>query len=1530
MENTINLADSKNTFTQAARPLRVGIDVGSTTVKIVVLADDDKILYGDYQRHRADIRATIIKVVSEAFDKITKELPLGDKQPISVKVTGSGGLSVSQWLGIPFVQEVVAATTAVKKLIPKTDVVIELGGEDAKITYFTGGVEQRMNGSCAGGTGAFIDQMAALLETDAEGLNKLAAGAKMVYPIAARCGVFAKTDVQPLINEGARREDIAASIYQAVVNQTISGLACGKPIRGNVAFLGGPLHFMDQLRAAFIKTLNLTEEETIVPENSQLFVAAGTAFSAERVHKVLGKATNKPFPTIASFRETLSNLSGAEMSEVQRLEPLFNDQAELDAFRERHAQEKALRGDLNSASGPLFLGLDAGSTTTKAVLIDQKGAILWDFYDVNAGNPVELAVRVLKHLYEILPKNCYIARSVSTGYGEALFQAALGVDAGEVETITHYRAADFFVPGVEFLLDIGGQDMKCLRMKDGAIVSIQLNEACSSGCGSFLSTFANSMSLDIKEFSKRALLAKKPVDLGSRCTVFMNSRVKQAQKEGATIDDISAGLSYSVIKNALFKVIKLRRASEIGTKVVVQGGTFYNDAVLRAFEKIAGVNVFRPDVAGLMGAYGSALIAYDQWLDLTAPKPGQEKGWVAPKVVSNIATLEQLDSFKVDLSLTRCGGCQNNCLLTINTFTTNGAKRQFITGNRCEKGLERHQLKDADNVDGSNKKNTGIEENEHYKLPNLFDWKYKRLFQHYIPLRPEEAPMGDVGIPRVLNMYENYPLWFTFFTKLGFRVRISPRSNKAIYEKGMESIPSESVCYPGKISHGHIESLIKMGIKFIFYPCAPYEKQEDPGAGNHYNCPIVTSYPEVLRNNIDALRDDSQGINFMNPYLPIYDRARLGERLYEEMHASFPNLTKEQVVAAADAAWAEQEQFKKDVQTAGEQALEEIITLGVNGIVLSGRPYHLDPEINHGIPEMIHGLGLAVFTEDSVAHLGTVERPLRIVDQWVYHNRLYRAASFVAGMPNLEIVQLTSFGCGLDAVTADQVDEIMRAKSRMYTLIKIDEGSNLGAVRIRIRSLIAAVKERQRNRRILPKKPASFQRQVFTKEMKYTHTILAPQMSPIHFRLVEKAFQMSGYNFVVLDAVDPKAVDTGLKFVNNDACYPSILVVGQMISALESGKYDLNHVSLMITQTGGGCRATNYIGFIRRALKDAGWGHIPVISLSAQGFEDNPGFKITPGLLHRAMMALMTGDVLMRCLYRVRPYEAVPGSANALYEKWNGRALKQLESLSIHKYHKVLKGIVKEFDELPILPVKKARVGVVGEILVKFHPTANHDIVGTIEHEDAECCMPDLADFLFYTFSDGIFRHRELAFPKKEERTGRMLVWFLERYRGYAKKLLKKSRRFTPPSLIYDMMKTVDGIVQTGNIAGEGWFLTAEMIELIHSGVPSIACIQPFACLPNHVTGKGMIKELRRRFPEANISAIDYDPGASEVNQLNRLKLLLSNAPIGKNPDEMPDGKIWTKDGPVEPTIIYASGGAGLVDDDPVSPIVAPAQTAAV
>jgi len=1458
---------------------RIGIDIGSTTIKIVILDSFDNIIFSSYTRHRSDIRSTMISSLEQALEKIND-----DDAKLSIIATGSGGLGISEALKIPFIQEVTAATKACTMLEPSPDVVIELGGEDAKITYFQdGNTEQRMNSSCAGGTGAFIDQMAALLETDAKGLNELAKNATTTYPIAARCGVFAKTDVQPLINEGARREDIAKSIFQAVVIQTISGLACGKPIRGKVAFLGGPLHFLSELKKAFIETLKLSPNNIIAPENSQVFVALGSALSlkacdsktsfnvkSEKSSFIQTKTEKDSSKTIKlkDFRLSLYKVSTFQLSEVKRLSPLFKNEEELNDFRERHKKNVAKKAKLENAKGSLFLGLDAGSTTTKAVLIDEEGNVLWSFYDVNQGNPIKQALLILKTLYNLIPSGAEIAYSASTGYGEKLFQVALGVDIGEVETIAHYKAASFFLPGVEFLLDIGGQDMKAMQIKNGAISSIQLNEACSSGCGSFLDNFARSLGLKIEEFSDLALLAKEPVDLGSRCTVFMNSRVKQAQKEGSCVGDISSGLSYSVIKNALFKVIKLRNTESIGKKVIVQGGTFNNDAVLRAFELVAGKQAVRPDISGLMGAYGVALIAKDVWLQKGKPK-------------TTLASLSSLESFDVKLDLTRCKRCQNNCMLTINTFYVDSIKRLFVTGNRCERGREGVE-RDLGITSAT------IEAKDKKVIPNVFKWKAKRVFD-YKKLSKENAPRGEIGIPRILNMWENYPFWFTFFTKLGFSVVLSPPSSHTIYEMGLETIPSESVCYPAKISHGAIEALLKAGIKTIFYPCVPFEKKEDKTANNHYNCPIVTSYSETLRNNIEVLRQD-ESITFFNFFVPYYDRKLTAKTLFKELSKKY-SLSFSEVKKAVDEAWKEADTFRKETQKKGEEVLKEIEKEGLLGIVLAGRPYHVDPELNHGIPEMIEDLGVAVLTEDSVAHLGKVERPLRVVDQWSYHNRLYRAASFVATQKNIELVQLTSFGCGLDAVTQEQVEEILERKNRMYTLIKIDEGANLGAIRIRIRSLLSCVEERKKNTSMnLTPNLSSFvpnlrKKIIFTKEMAKRYTILAPQMSPIHFDLLEKAFECSGYNLEILDNASTSAIDVGLKYVNNDACYPAIIVAGQMIEALQSGRYNLNETALIITQTGGGCRATNYIGFIRKALSDANLSHIPVIALSHVGIEKHPGFKLSFQLIDRALKTLCLGDLLMRVLYRTRPYEAEEGASNRLYKFYATRIKEEIKNMNLFSYHRIIKDIVESFDCLPLKDVKKPRVGVVGEILVKFHPLANNDIFSTIEKEGAECVVPDLVDFFLYTLYAGIYKNTELdhkVFKSLMFKTG---IAFIEAYRGYAKKMLKKSKRFIPTTSIYELAKSVDDILQLGNMTGEGWFLTAEMIELIKMGVPNIACVQPFACLPNHVTGKGMIKELRRRYKNVNISPIDFDPGASEVNQLNRLKLLLANAKIGEHPD---------------------------------------------
>ncbi|NCB93242.1 MAG: 2-hydroxyglutaryl-CoA dehydratase [Clostridia bacterium] len=1397
----------------------LGIDIGSTTVKIAILNEENDILFSDYERHFANIQETLAGLLKKAGEKLG-ELTV---HPV---ITGSGGLALAKHLEVPFVQEVIAVSSALQERAPLTDVAIELGGEDAKIIYFEGGnIEQRMNGICAGGTGSFIDQMASLLQTDASGLNDYAKDYKALYPIAARCGVFAKTDIQPLINEGATKEDLAASIFQAVVNQTISGLACGKPIRGHIAFLGGPLHFLSELKHAFIRTLKLDDEHTIVPDNSHLFAAIGSALNADEDVNV----------SLSEMEQRLTNSVKLDF-EVERMEPLFASQEEYDSFNDRQSQYNVVTAEIENYEGDCFLGIDAGSTTTKAALVGEDGSLLYSFYSSNDGSPLATTIRAIKDIYTKLPDTARIAYSCSTGYGEALIKAALLLDEGEVETVSHYYAAAFFNPEVDCILDIGGQDMKCIKIKNHTVDSVQLNEACSSGCGSFIETFAKSLNYSVQDFAKAALFAEHPIDLGTRCTVFMNSKVKQAQKEGASVADISAGLAYSVIKNALYKVIKVSDASELGKQIVVQGGTFYNDAVLRSFEKIADCQAIRPDIAGIMGAFGAALIARERF------EEGQE---------TSMLSIEKINELKYTTSMANCKGCTNSCRLTVNRFS---GGRQYISGNRCERGIGKQKNKD--------------------NIPNLFDYKYKKIFG-YTPLEADKAIRGKVGIPRVLNMFENYPFWFTFFTKLKYQVVLSPTSTRKIYELGIESIPSESECYPAKLAHGHVSWLIKQGVKFIFYPCIPYERTEFPDAVNHYNCPIVTSYAENIKNNVDELNDPS--IVFKNPFLAFTSEEIAVTRLVEE----FSDIPSQEVEQAAHAAWKELEHMRQDIKRKGEETLEYMEKTGRRGIVLAGRPYHIDPEIHHGIPEMINSYGIAVLTEDSVSHLAPLERPIRVNDQWMYHTRLYAAANFVKEREDLDLIQLNSFGCGLDAVTTDEVQEILSDSGKVYTCLKIDEVNNLGAARIRVRSLLAAIRTRNKMKQKRIIKPSSISKVSFTEEMRKKYTILCPQMSPIHFSILQAGFNASGYNLEVLPNDNKQAVDVGLKYVNNDACYPSLMVVGQIMQALLSGQYDLNKVAIIMSQTGGGCRASNYIAFIRRALKKADMEQIPVISINLSGLESNPGFKITPGLARRLAYGCIFGDILMKCVYRMRPYELKKGSANRLHKKWEKISIDFVSGkhLSHTRFKQICRTMIRDFDHLPIdETLKKPRVGIVGEILVKFLPAANNHLAQLLEKEGAEPVVPDLIDFMCYSFYNQNFKHEYLGFKKSAAVTANAGIAAINWLRSAATEEFKKSRHFEPPANISDLAKMASPIVSIGNQTGEGWFLTGEMMELIHSGASNIVCTQPFGCLPNHVVGKGVIKAIRRKHPDANIVAIDYDPGASEVNQLNRIKLMLSTA----------------------------------------------------
>ncbi|KAB7788699.1 acyl-CoA dehydratase activase-related protein [Bifidobacterium leontopitheci] len=1676
----VNTAPDAGAAAASGKPLRVGLDIGSTTVKAVVLDQSDALadtLFSDYRRHHANVRATVAGLLKDIHARLV-DLGRGD-EPVRLAITGSGGLALADNLHVPFIQEVIAETRAIDEEYPQADVIIELGGEDAKITYLKPTPEQRMNGSCAGGTGAFIDQMATLLDTDASGLNEYAKDYKTLYPIASRCGVFAKTDLQPLINDGAAKPDLAASIFTAVATQTIAGLASGRPIHGTVIFLGGPLFFMSELREAFHRALAGKVDEFIVPKDAHLYVAYGSALIAGEKDGIDVDGTHFEPRTCTDIMQALDDLKNMPV-DTPTMPPLFATEADRKAFDERHHREHIHVGTLAGAHGPHFLGIDAGSTTIKATLVNDDREIVWSSYANNEGSPLTAAINIVKKIQSELPAGAWIARSCATGYGEGLITTGLHLDEGVVETMAHYRGAEMVSPGVTAVIDIGGQDMKYLAITDGVIDSIAVNEACSSGCGSFLQTFAQSMGMTIQEFTKAALASDHPVDLGSRCTVFMNSSVKQAQKEGASMENIAAGLCYSVVRNALYKVIKLRDSGELGDTVVVQGGTFLNDAVLRAFELLTGREVTRPNIAGLMGAFGAALTARMHYVDVAdddhdhdvtsaagaaaaeasaagdTPNKAAHEGEVVVDGVhhtaSSILSGDELDNMTMTSERDVCKLCQNHCKLTITTFADGS---RYVTGNRCERG--------------------GDAKKKRSDRPNLYDYKYKRCFA-YRRLTDKKATRGEIGIPRVLNMYENYPFWFTLLTSLGFKVMISGRSSHELFETGIESIASENICYPAKLVHGHIKWLLNKGIKTIFYPCVSYEENLVPNTDNHYNCPVVANYPVVIGANMPELR--AEGIRYMRPYFNLANHELMVDRIVEEF--AWANVTREEAETAVKAAYAEDKIFKNDVQMEGLKALAYMKEHNCRGIVLAGRPYHIDPEINHGIPETICALGMVVLSEDSICELQPGEKldlteflaegeedprkknaagfrhvgdrkvtaarmPLRVTNQWAYHSRLYAAAHFVASYPGLELVQLNSFGCGLDAITTDQVSEILADKADVYTLLKIDEVSNLGAAKIRLRSLKAAVEEREANKRRLaaaaavpnkqdqpadaaseakrrqaeselaaaqaqlkaaqdtlaaaqaavdkaqrdaaaaaqPAQPAAPKssgfrhtgsqaptpgRQVmldtvmkanpklteavkaasrraaanatgktagaaqadksgktkkkshnsatmskyankipFGKSMKKDYTIVGPQMSPIHMSLVEAVIRSGGYKFDLLKTASREDIELGLKYVNNDACYPAIIVIGQLVDAIVKGKYDPDHVALAITQTGGMCRATNYFGLIRKALIDAGYPQVPVIALSTQGLEDNPGFKPTVPLLHRAIKALIIGDLLLKCVNRVRPYEVTPGSANELYRTWDTIVRETIEHHGFSKtakatigkgylpYDTLLKEIVKAFDALPLRDIpRKVRVGVVGEILVKYHPDANNHVVDVIESQDCEAVVPGIMEFMTTKPYITDWNEKHLGMGGNQKLYA-LMRWGLDRYLNPVRRAIDLAHgKFSQDLPMPELVKKAAEVTSVGVQAGEGWLLTAEILELIETGCPNVICAQPFACLPNHVTGRGMFGKIRRLHPEANIVSIDYDPGASQANQLNRIKLMIAAAKKNREKADAQGGAAGT------------------------------------
>ncbi len=1405
----------------------LGIDLGSTTVKFVLLNDEGALVERRYERHRSDVVGTLTRSLESFCAK---------DDPLSVVFSGSGALGIAQALQAPFLQEVVADQFYLKRVAPNTDVAVELGGEDAKLLYLTNGVELRMNEACAGGTGAFIDQMAQLLNTDAAGLNELASRADASRSIASRCGVFAKTDVVSLLNSGVSREIVARSVFDAVAEQTISGLACGRTLAGNIAFLGGPLAFLSQLRSAFVRQIGTEKASFLDLRDAQYAVATGAAQFARQ------KKTSR-FQSAKAFFQSLKNCRVSQS--VSALTPLFASETEREAFRCRHQRESMQSIPISDARGPLFLGVDLGSTTIKGVLIDSVGRIAFRWYENNEGHPLERLYSQMRTLLSALPEKAFIQSACTTGYGADLARAALSAPFSEVETIAHLKAATAFDPQVSYVIDIGGQDMKCMAVQSGCITSVKLNEACSSGCGSFLQTFAAQLGLSLSDFVAAAERAQHPSDLGTRCTVFMTSMVRQAQRAGISLEDIAAGLCRSVVRNALYKVLRVSQADELGGHVVVQGGTFLNDAVLRSFELETGLSVIRPSIAGLMGAYGAALIAKERHPDKGA----------ALKLVSEALSLKEI--VRRDF---RCQGCSNRCLLQINRFASG---EKYVSGNRCDFAL----------------KSAGAKK----KADEGFMEKKRRLLFDRPVVNPNLPSSGIIGIPRVLNMYEHYPYWNALFVSLGFTVQLSDLIAKSSLLQASGTIPSQSLCFPAKLAHAHAVQLATEGVKTIWLPCVPYEGKPFEEADGRFACPVVAGYPEALRLNMQSLYPQ---VRILTPFLDL-ERDETVERSLKE---AFPQLETARIREALSVAKKALNDYRDKLRKLGQDILQEHRITKKTLVILAGHPYHADPLISNGIPSLIESMGVDIVSEDAVCGWTEATDKTDAVNQWTFHSRLYRAAKLAASNGNIELVHLVSFGCGLDAITSEEVSRILQKAGKLYTQLKIDESDTLGAAKIRLRSLLAALKEKERHTsaaalvtkevpiHFVPRGQASKeQNRVDSVARKRSgHTLYAPQMAPIHFPLITGVLNELGWSVKLLKEARPEAFQLGLKHVNNDACYPAIVVIGQLLDAvLNDPDFDREKDAVLLAQTCGPCRASNYPTLMRWALRDVGCENVPVVCLAAGqlGSETlKPGFFGT----RRLMTAVICGDMLQRLSLYVRAHEKRAGDAERLLSLWQKRLSHSLPS-GKRQLRALFSEMVKSFMEIPMDSMKKPSVGIVGEILLKYHPQANRAIVERILSEGAVPVLGDLALFFHYCLSDYVWQAQKMGGSKLKGMLCQGLLQYFEGFRA----VFREALQTTPVADVVstsELLGGLHGLVSPGQQAGEGWLLTAEMVEFLKRGIPNILCLQPFGCLPNHVTGKGVIRTLRQTYPQANLCAIDFEPATPQANIDNRLKLFLAQA----------------------------------------------------
>ena len=1426
-----------------------GIDIGSTTAKAVILDKEGGMVFFRYCRHQGKTVETTRRIFNDALEK------LGDVE-LDLAVTGSAGMGAAEFFGLPFVQEVVASAHVIEKFFPEARTFIEIGGEDSKIIFFDGSgrPDIRMNGSCAGGTGAFIDQMAVLLGVDVAELNVLAGKATNIYPIASRCGVFAKTDIQALLSRHVSREDVAASIFHSVALQVITALSRGREMERKILIGGGPLTFYPILRKAFANLLGIEHpDDLVLPDHPELLPAMGAAMVRN------GKPCRGRISNFLSMSER--GVSRATNSGTKRLPPLFASNYEFEIWQKRHERNLVPRIDLPEAKGKdLFLGVDSGSTTTKIVLVDEKGKLVLSYYGPNNGDPIQAVKKGLAEFRKKFVSAGFaprITRTAATGYGESLIRTAFGLDDGLVETMAHYRAARRFEPDVSFILDIGGQDMKAIYIHDNAVAEIQINEACSSGCGSFIETFARSLGYSVQEFAEIACDSKSPFDLGTRCTIFMNSKVKQALREGATVGDISAGLAYSVIKNALYKVLKLKDVDVLGDKIVVQGGTFRNPAVLRALEVLLNKEVMRPDISELMGAYGAALtaLANHRAHVVAAVAPQQEalKGPDRPGRETDDLVFEKLvmgSGFsKKEI---RCRGCENQCRVLKLTFS-NG--NHFYTGNRCERRF-------SNNPDAQRKGR------------NLIDDQIRLLFERNT--EPEGEPIFTYGIPRCLNMYENFPFWCAFLTTCGFRVVLSSESNFQLYEKGSSTVMSENICFPAKLAHGHIFDLAGKDIDRLFYPTVVYEEEEYADALNSYNCPVVTGYPDLLKSAVNP--EKKFKIPLDNPSVSFKDFGLLKDQLYLFFRRFGINYRT--ISEGVEKGVKAQSNYKTELRSMAKTLLVRSEAERRTTVVLCGRPYHADPLVNHGVPDVLTELGVDVVSETALPlNADTVAlEDVNVLTQWSYANRLYAAARWVTNTANAQMVQLTSFGCGPDAISADEVKEILRHGGKIHTLIKMDEIVNVGAVRIRLRSMLEAVKEKNGKTRAVGGGTMQTGRAVVGKSGK--RTLIAPYFSPFYSPLVPSAFRPFGHRVEVLPPQDRESVEWGLKTINNDMCYPSVLVAGDIIKAFQSGRYDPEKTAVVMTQTGGQCRASSYVSLIKKALAAAGLDEVPIIAISNEEINAQPWFKIDKmGLIKRMGLGIIFADPLARMYLSTMVREKVPGTSKNLHEKYLFEMETGIENADYYYLLNLLKRAVADFNRVEINDKTVPRVGVVGEIFVKYNFFSNGNIIDWLSGQGVEVVLPPIQNFFAQRFINETYDQKAFFKRSLADRIKYRLLEIYSNYHvGQIERIMQGFRFYRKAHDLRKLAAITGEVVSLANQFGEGWLLTAEMIAMLNEGIDNIVCLQPFGCIANHITGRGMENKLREMFPHLNLLSLDMDAGASEVNMMNRLHFMVTAA----------------------------------------------------